>query len=356
MKIKNIFAGHKRNVLIAVSAAIVVVLTGYVVVITGAAGFFAHAESEDSTLSGNAKIISDAGATGGKAIEFVAPVATDPTTPPATGATTCPLPKYPSDSCTGVPAGTALTTITGDYTAKAGEVIAGKRITGSVIIGGNGVVIRNSEILGKVDNNAGSNSSRPSFTIEDSTLGPASCGSISDGVIGVANYTAKRVRIKNQPDGFRIAGSNVLIEDSYVTVCSKNPDDHSDGIQVYGAANATNIVIRHNTIDQRSVTNGAATAPIFIPTDADRQGNNGVTVTVADNVVAGGGYPLRIYGSLPLTAYVTGNKVVNNTWAYGPVDVTCDKIKSWSGNAVITYDWAAGTLLGQVRALTDCGQ
>jgi hypothetical protein len=356
MKIKNLFAGHKRNTIIAASAAIVVVLAGYLVVTTGAAGFFAQAESEDSSLSGNAKIISETNATGGKAIEFVAPTTpTDPTTPPPTGSTKCPLPKYPNESCVGVPAGTTLTTINGDYTAKAGEVITGKRITGSIYIGGNGVVIRNSEILGKVDNNAGSNSTRPSFTIEDSTLGPATCGSISDGVVGVANYTAKRVRIKNQPDGFRIAGSNVLIEDSYVTVCSKNPDDHSDGIQVYGAANGTNIVIRHNTIDQRSVTNGAATAPIFVPTDADRQGNNGVTVTVADNVVAGGGFPLRVYGTLPLTAYITGNKVVNNTWEYGPVDVSCDKIKTWSGNAVITYDWNTGSILSQVRALTDCG-
>lgn len=356
MKIKNVLTGHKRNIIIAAFAAIVVVIAGYVVITTGAAGFFAQAESEESALSGNAKIISESNAAGGKAVEFFAVTTpTEPTTPPATGATKCPLPKYPSDSCTGVPAGTALTTINGDYTAKAGEVISGKRITGSVYISGSGVVIRNSEILGKIDNNYGSGTLRNTFTVEDSTLGPATCGSISDGVIGVANYTAKRVRIKNQPDGFRIAGSNVLIEDSYVTVCSKNPDDHSDGIQVYGAANATNIVIRHNTIDQRSVTNGAATAPIFVPTDVDRQGNNGVTVTVADNVVAGGGFSLRVYGTLPLTAYVTGNKVVNNTWEYGPLDVTCDKIKSWSGNAVITYDWAAGSILSQVRALTDCG-
>jgi len=356
MNIKTVLKNHKRNVIIASAAAVIVILAGYVVLQSGAAGFFAFAEPEGSTISGNAKLVNDASASGGKAIAFNAPTTTPPPTtpPPATGTTTCPLPKYPTDSCVGVPAGKTLTTISGDYTAKAGEVIDGKRITGSLIIGGSGVVIRNSEITGKIDNNAGSNSSRPSFTVEDSTMGPNSCGNISDGVVGVSNYTAKRVRIKNQPDGFRIAGSNVLIEDSYVTVCSVNPNDHSDGIQVYGAANATNIVIRHNTIDQRSVTNGAATAPIFIPTDADRQGNNGVTVTVADNVVAGGGYGLRVYGTLPLTAYVTGNKVVNNSWGYGPVDVTCDKIKSWSGNAVVSFDWTTGVIT-QVRALTDCG-
>jgi hypothetical protein len=356
MKIKNLTKYQKRNVVIASAAALIIVVAGYAVLGTRAAGLFAASELEDSTLSGNAKLVNEASANGGRAVEFVAPTTTPPpTTPPTTGTSKCPLPKYPSDSCTGVPAGTALTTINGDYTAKAGEVVDGKRVTGSIYVSGNGVVIRNSEILGKVDNNSNAGGARPSFTIEDSTIGPAACGSISDGVVGVANYTAKRLRIKNQPDGFRIAGSNVLIEDSYVTVCSKNPDDHSDGIQVYGAANGVNITIRHNTIDQRSVTNGAATAPIFVPTDADRQGNNGVTVTVADNVVAGGGYPLRIYGTLPLTAYVTGNKVVNNSWTYGPVDVTCDKIKSWSGNAVVAYDWTAGTITSQVRALTDCG-
>lgn len=355
MKIKNLTKYQKRNLIIASAAAIIIFFAGYAVLGTRAAGLFAASELEESTLSGNAKLVSEASATGGKAVEFVAPTTTPPTTPPATGTSKCPLPKYPSDACTGVPAGTALTTINGDYTAKAGEVITGKRITGSVFIGGSGVVIRNSEIYGKIDNNHGSNTLRNTFTVEDSTIGPAACGSISDGVIGVANYTAKRVRIKNQPDGFRIAGPNVLIEDSYVTVCSKNPDDHSDGIQAYGAANSANIVIRHNVIDQRSVTNGAATAPIFLPTDGDRQGNDGMVVTVADNIFAGGGYPVRIGGSGPMTAYVTGNKVVNNTWEYGPVDVTCDKIKTWSGNAVITYDWTAGTIASQVRALTDCG-
>lgn len=351
--LRNLFKDSRINLIIATAVGGSLVLVGYFLLSTSAAGFFAFLEPEAGTVSGGAQVVSDANASGGKAIQFAGTAApVPPTTPPTSGTTKCPLPKYPSDSCTGYPAGTVLTTINGDYTAKAGEVIDGKRITGNVVIGGSGVVIRNSEILGKINNN---NGGRPSFKVEDTTLGPATCGSISDGVVGVANFEARRVRIKNQPDGFRIAGSNVLIEDSYVTVCSKNPEDHSDGIQVYDAKNSTNITIRHNTIDQRSVTNGAATAPIFVPTDVERQGNDGVTVTVTDNVVAGGGYGFRIYGTLPLTAYVTGNKVVNNTWEYGPVDVTCDKIKSWSGNAVITFDWATGTILSQVRALTDCG-
>jgi len=350
---KTTSSKRKLYLTIAIAVGLIVLVSGFVIVSSFAGGFFASLSAGQSTIAGNAKIVTDTGTADGKALQFTAPATIPPTTPtqPPTGSTTCPLPKYPSDACTGVPSTAKLMTVNGDYNAKAGEVIDSKNVTGNIIINGNDVVIRNSRIGGKVDNE----SSRASFTIEDSTVGlDSGCGSISDGLVGVANFTARRLRIKGQPDGFRVAGSNVLIEDSYITVCSKNPDDHSDGLQVYGAANAKNIVIRHNVFDQRPVTNGAATAPIFIPTDADRQGNNGVTVTVTDNVVAGGGFGFRIYGTLPLTAYVTGNKVVNNTWGYGPVDVTCDKIKSWSGNAVITYDWASGTILSQVRALTDC--
>jgi hypothetical protein len=52
---------------------------------------------------------------------------------------------------------------------------------------------------------------------------------------------------------------------------------------------------------------------------------------------------------------VTGNKVVDGSWEYGPVDVSCDFIDAWSGNATVTYDWSTGQVTGQVRALDDCG-
>jgi hypothetical protein len=278
------------------------------------------------------------------------------TVPPGPGGPTkCPLPAYPTAACTGVPAGTTLTTHNGGMVVTTpGRVIDGLRITGSVDIRAHDVVIRNSEIQGSVLND--STGTRYRFAIEDSTVAPPNgCGSWGNGAIGVSNYRASRVRITGLPDGFRIAGSNVLIEDSFVSLCSANPEDHSDGIQAYGAANGTNIVIRHNTIDQRAVTNGAATAPIFIPNDGDRQGNQNITVSVTDNLVAGGGFSLRIYGDLPFSApSVSGNKIVDGTWDYGPVDVTCSRIGTWQGNATVTYDWARGRIINQVRALDDC--
>jgi hypothetical protein len=277
------------------------------------------------------------------------------TPPPAGEETACPLPAYPTAACTGVPAGTSLTTHQGDLVVTTpGQVVEGVRVTGGVDVRADGVVIRDAEVRGPVRNDF--DGRRYRFTIEDSTVGTATgCSSWGNGAVGVSNYTARRVRVAGFPDGFRVAGSDTVIEHSMVTLCSSNPDDHSDGIQAYGAAGATNIVIDHNSIDQRAVTNGAATAPIFIPNDGERQGNRDLDVTVTDNLLAGGGFSLRVYGDLPFTApAVTGNKIVDGTWAYGPLDVSCARIGAWSGNATVTYDWSTGRITGQARALDDC--
>jgi hypothetical protein len=275
-----------------------------------------------------------------------------PTTPtPTPSASSCPLPLYPTPACAGYRSGTALTTVSGDLVVTTpGQVVENKRVTGSINVRADNVVIRNSQIDGAVIND--STATRYSFTIEDSTVGPATgCSSFGNGGIGVANYTARRVVVRNFPDGFRVAGSNIMIQDSYAVLCSANPNDHSDGIQAYGAENGKNITIQHNTIDQTKVTNGAATSPIFLPGE-DRQGNNGATISVVDNLLAGGGYTLRAYG--PTFPSITGNKIVDKSWDYGPVDLSCETIGTWSGNAVVTADLAAGRVLSQVRELNDC--
>ena len=109
-------------------------------------------------------------------------------------------------------------------------MIDGRRVTGGVDIRAHDVVIRNSEIRGRIVNDFGG--TRYRFTIEDSTVGPTSgCSSGGNGAVGVSDSTARWVRIAGFPDGFRVAGSNIVIEHSMVTLCSANPNDHSDGIQ-----------------------------------------------------------------------------------------------------------------------------
>jgi hypothetical protein len=247
-----------------------------------------------------------------------------------------------------VPAGTALQTAKGDLTVKTpGTQIVGKRITGSLNIQANNVVIKNSEIIGAVVNwdNGGS----WKFTIEDSTVGAEDgCpGDYTSFAIGEDNYVARRVLVRGFSDGFRIGGrKGVTIEDSYVTLCSSSPSDHSDGIQAYGAGGRS--VIRHNVIDQRPAAK-TATAPIFLPGGSDNRASASFVVT--DNVVAGGGYSIRISQHAPK---VTGNKVEAGSWTYGPMDVACDVIGEWRENSVVTFDFAAGAITKEVHPSNDC--
>lgn len=232
---------------------------------------------------------------------------------------------FPNASNTGVPAGTSLTTVSSVTLSTAGQVLDSRLVTGDVTVSANNVVIRNSEIRGRIRNTSGQ-----SYTIQDSTVGPTSgCASIE--AVGYSNYTARRVKLRNVGDGFRISGNNVLIEDSFVLLCS-NSGDHSDGIQGYGGG--TNIVIRHNTIDQRPARD--VTAPIFFA-DSSR------SAVVVDNLLMGGTYSLRLHDDFtpdvgPWT--VTGNRIVSGAWQYGPTLMTntdCASV-TWSDNRLVTID------------------
>ncbi|MFC0532166.1 right-handed parallel beta-helix repeat-containing protein [Phytohabitans kaempferiae] len=252
-----------------------------------------------------------------------APTTPAPPPPPPSGGGKCPLPAYPSPACTGVPAGTALTTINGSYTAtKAGEVVSGKRITGRLLVAAPNVVVRNSEIYGGIRYAGSSHNERShSFTISDSTLGaPSGCD--QEYAVGHRDYTASRVLVRNFGDAFRNSGNNILIEDSYARICAER-GFHSDGVQGYGGG--SNVVVRHNTIDQRNLVDG--TSPIFFS-----DGSKGATIV--DNLLAGGGYTARMYGS----GYTfTGNRIVNGSWGYGPADNDCGGI-NWSDNAIVEID------------------
>ena len=351
----NFLQTSRTNKLIAAVVAVAVVATGYFVLRSGAAGFFAATELENGTLSGNAQIVSDSGASGGKAVRFFAgssttpppapppttpppttppPTTPPPTPPPPTGTTTCPLPKYPKASCTGVPAGTSLSPHNGDFTTSSNnQVIEGRRITGDVEIRHSGVIIRNSEIYGEVKNDA---DAAPRFTVTDSTIGhPTSCS--GQAAVGHTNYELTRVYIRGFNDGARIQNAhgsakpgsvaNVTIRDSYIKLCGVGPEAHSDGIQGYLAGG--NATIHHNTIDQSSVPKEEWTAPIFW---SDSSGNN---LVFTDNMLKGGGYTIRIHAGSGHT--VTGNKVVNNSWNYGAVDSSCSVI-NWNNNSIVDID------------------
>lgn len=257
---------------------------------------------------------------------------------------------YPILSQTGVPIEAKLTNVNSDVIVREpGAVIENQRITGDLDIRAPGAIVKNTEILGRVLND--NTESLPSFSLENVTVGPLSCSSWGNGGIGIANYSAKNVLVRGFTDGFRVAGGEVTIQDSYVKLCGNDPEAHSDGIQAYGAANG-NILIRHNVIDQRAVIAEAQTAPIFIPVGPGN-GNDGLEVSIIDNILAGGGYSLRVFGEGDFSApEISGNKIVEDSWSFGPLDVTCSRVGVWKDNAVVTYDWDSGKILSQVRELS----
>jgi len=335
-KRSQFFQNSRTNLLIAVGVAIVVVGVGYFLTKSHAGTNFASVQAAQGTLSGNASLLTDATASGGKSVQFNAPASTGGggSSP---GSSTCPLPAYPTPSCTGVPAGTSFTkTVNGDYTASTnGEVIDSWHITGNVVIQANNVTIKNTQIDGTIYNDQGN--LHGSFTVTDTTIGPAS-DCIGQPAINDSNYIARRVRSRGHDDGFRIGPpGNVELYDSYVENCylppAQAPPDgsHSDGVQaVCGGVSCANVKIVHNTFDGTHVP----TTNMLNVTDTNLS-----NVTATDNLMAGGAYIVDAWWHSGPTWTFTNNRFVNKSWAYGAVTAenSCSH-QNWSGNTLVTID------------------
>jgi hypothetical protein len=277
---------------------------------------------------------------------------------PTTGGSggSCALPAYPTASCTGVPASwKPKKTKQGDLTiTKAGTVLSDYLVTGSILVKAPGVEIRRTRVYGTIDNYFSDKVYGQLKIVDTEVVNPPGeeYSTNAQYAFGVANYTCLRCKVVNRMEGWRVgavgvSGSgSVTIKDSFAQLAvppgmCASADPHGDGIQSYGGPSVS---VVHNTIDQR--LDDCPTAPIFIPD----QGNAGGRIE--DNLLAGGGYSLRLTGgSFP---EVSGNKVVENSMAYGPVEVDCGKIGAWSDNAVVTFDWDSGTIIKEKKKISDC--
>lgn len=253
------------------------------------------------------------------------------TTPVPTTTAPPPPPAYPTADTTGVPAGTTLTTITGNFTTNS-SLVENKHITGDLIVDDPNLIVRNTWVEGKVTNAA----NPQTFTLDHVTVGKTS-GCNGDVAVQAKNYTATAVKVQGFGDAFRSTDktgatttgtSNITIKDSYAKLCG-NPGDHSDGFQGYYGG--SNVLIQHNTIDQGDVANDQVTAPVF-----NSDYSKGLTLT--GNLLIGGSFTIRLdsdgKNNAASKSVVTNNFVVADEWVYGPVHSDCSQITTWSGNVV----------------------
>lgn len=214
------------------------------------------------------------------------------------------------------------------------QVIYGWHVTGDLVVNAPGVVISNSWVEGYLDNENTALGSAP-MKVTATTIGnPAKCNPLPG--LGEHDYSAQGVRIVGMGDGFRVSGSNVSIQDSFVQTCD-DPNNHDDGMQVYCPSPplpqpCQNVVVKHNYLSVFNTQN--YTAPLF--GGSSPGGSNGqlANSSFTNNLLNGGVFTIYLYGS-GLTIH--DNDVVNGHWAYGAVDSTCSTV-DWLNNHLVDID------------------
>jgi hypothetical protein len=368
-----------------VTAWAIITLAAITVGITAAAGNPPVFEAEAGKLSGGATITANADASGGKYVVFQNNPAGQSggnsnkggsngggSSAPGGGSgsggsgsggggqggsgggsstpSACALPKYPNSSCTGTPTGTSFSrTVNTDYYANTpNQVIDSWHITGDLVIQATGIVIKNSLIDGHVDND--SLPLNTSFTITDSTVGPATCDTQGWPSLNAHNMTATRVFLRGHQDGIDVVGDNVTVTDSLVQPCYQPPEVvgsdgfHSDGVQDQCGGVCTHMIFVHNTFDSQAWYNGQRTgnSAIYLGSPYNGTGQDAGDVILQNNLFLGGGYSTALWWDAvgdKANWIISGNAWAQGTWAYGPTDSanTCSH-QTWSGNSIVTVD------------------
>lgn len=193
---------------------------------------------------------------------------------------------------------------------------------------GSGATIRYSRFKGMVTHTGAG-----TLVVEYSTFGPDSgCSSYDNSFTG-PNYAVRNSRFNEHVgEGPRVSYDNILIEENFIGPMCSNPGDHADGIQGYGGGN--NIVITHNTIDQRTASD--VTSPIFMA-------DNSSSADVRYNLVAGGGYSIRLHDDYTPDHgpwVLIGNRIVTPGYGYGPMSNsgTTFTASTCQDNRLVTID------------------
>jgi hypothetical protein len=229
----------------------------------------------------------------------------------------------PGPSNTGVPAGTALTVISGNQTFTSG-VHSGLDIHGIVTISGSNVTLKDSIVRGP-DTASGCSDTGlikvtgSGNTVEDVEVAPTAATACTDG-IWASGVTVLRVNIHGTVDGMK-ADSNTTVQDSYIHdlhVFASDPNQgggatHNDAVQTFTAG--SNITLNHNFFNMVGSDNSAYQL-------TQDEGVAAKNIKIENNWLNGGGCTLNLSskGAAAITAangiYVQSNRFGQGTSSY----------------------------------------
>ena len=261
--------------------------------------------------------------------------------------------EFPAPGDTGLPAGwTPQSTNNGMTIDTPGQVVQDVDVKGDVLVRAANVTLRRVKVEGRVDTGLCPGNG---LLVQDSTIQPPNGATQypDDGYsMGIGGYTLDNAKILNTPDGPRFGGATLgcgttTIKNSYVSTappanndCNHDPA-HIDGMQGYGAPP---VVIRRTTIYDPHPPCGED-AGFFFPGGPDKGPNS--TFNVNGLLIWGGGFSWR--AGTP--GSVQGLKIVDGSWAYGPVietDKGCRVVSPWEAK-IVSADMNTGTITGTVR-------
>ncbi|HPL17512.1 MAG TPA: right-handed parallel beta-helix repeat-containing protein [Spirochaetota bacterium] len=179
---------------------------------------------------------------------------------------------------------------------RAGTVIEGMDITGSVEVKAPRVTVRNCRIR-SADRYPVRVFPAGSLVIEHTEIIGAFS---SEAAVAAGNCTARRLDIHGSRDGFR-AGSNVIIEGCYIHHLAAHGGPRNNGIRLLSGRN---VLIRNNCIEMPPVSSSA----IMIATDSGPIDN----VLIYGNIVKGGKFIIHSRAGSHVPPVEPTNVRINN--------------------------------------------
>ena len=231
--------------------------------------------------------------------------------------------QFPDASTTGVPTGTRLVGSKSVTVERAGTVVDGLDIRGTLAIEADDVVVRRTRVVGAAWFVVRIADGARGVRIEDVEVDGLGLKGL-EGSTGIEGPAAiRRVKVRGVENGIR-PHSGSVVEQSLVTdLAAPGSDPHIDGIEVNGGSD---IVVRGNVVDLRS---GDPTSAVML----DNYSGPLRRVVVEGNRLLGGGYTVYVDGRFsggPVEGVVVrGNRLGRGYWGYTAIQRSRPK---WTGN------------------------